>query len=175
MARSGSMTTEVGGAVSAAEDEPLEVVVVVAGGRRWGLMLRDVEEIHPVVSVTPLPGAPEGMEGVVDRRGAVVPVLDGCRRLGLASRPVKLSDRLVFVRAGRGSVALRVDAAVELVTLHPVDMHGDRSFVEESLRTAGIGRHREGLLVVLDSQKFLSSSEWATVEAALADLQQGPG
>jgi len=73
----------------------VRVVVVRAGGERFAIPTRAVVEVVPCVAPRPVPGAPEGLVGVIDYRGRVVPVLDLCLRLGGAPCPVRMSSRIV--------------------------------------------------------------------------------
>src|SRR5438270_7042780 len=100
-----------------AQVKPLEALVFEVEGQRYGLAAGAVRELLRMVAVVPLPGAPAVIEGVVNLRGAVVPVLDLRRRFGLPARAATPTDHLIVADAGGRAVALRVDRAVELVPL----------------------------------------------------------
>ncbi len=150
-------------------DDHLEVVVVDVDGVRCALAAVEVVELHPVVLIAPLPGAPAAVEGVVDLRGTVVPVFDLRARLGLTRRPPILSDHLVFARVGSRVVGLRVDRAVDLAVI-------DTSRIEEGLALApapyvsGVARLDDGLVLIHDLATFLTSEEAVALDEALASL-----
>ncbi len=58
------------------------VLAFSVGGARFACRLGSVREIVPLPPLTPLPGAPQGILGVVAVRGRVIPVLDGAARWG---------------------------------------------------------------------------------------------
>lgn len=91
-----------------------ETLVFEVGGRRYGLAAFEVVELVRVVAVVPLPAAPGWVEGVVNLRGRVVPVLDLRDRLGLPAKGVELSDQLLVARGREFPVALRIDRALDL-------------------------------------------------------------
>lgn len=97
------------------QTEPLEFVTLVAGGQSFGIGIRQVREIRRWSPVTPLPHAPFGVLGVINLRGAVVPILDLSARLGLG--PCAAGERSVFVvaRADSRTVGLLVDSVSEIV------------------------------------------------------------
>ena len=86
------------------------------------VLAMDVSHMREVVrwqAVTPLPGAPSLIEGVIDLRGAVVPVVDLGKALG--GQPVEATDsaRIVVTESDGLVMGLAVDAAIEVL---PVDV-----------------------------------------------------
>jgi purine-binding chemotaxis protein CheW len=106
---------------TASQQAPLAVLVVEIAGQRHGLPAADVQELQRAVALTPWPRAPEVIEGLVNLRGQVVPVLDLRRQLGLPAKAVEPTDHLVIARAGEQLVAVRVDRALELIQLDGTD------------------------------------------------------
>ena len=115
----------------------LEIVVFEVGGQQYGLPASDVRELQRAATLTPLPRAPAIVEGVVNLRGAVVPVLDIRSRFRLPPKPMEPTDHFVVARAGERLVALRVDRATDLIRVAAAD-------VEEARRRAGRGIRRLG-------------------------------
>ncbi len=142
------------------------VLVVEVDGTRCGFFGRDVIEVHRVVYAAPVSGAPDLVEGVINVRGAVVAVIDLRVRLGLRRRPPILSDHLVLVRVGTRVMALRVDRAVDLISVADDSIHGG-SDVGNHL--AGVAVLPDGLLLIQNLDSFLSAEEGAALDAALAD------
>ncbi len=93
----------------------LEFVTLVAGGQGFGIEIRQIREIRRWSPITTLPHAPSGVLGVINLRGAVVPILDLAVRLGLGHTAD--SGRNVFVIAhleGR-TMGLLVDSVSEII------------------------------------------------------------
>lgn len=148
-------------------------VAVTVGGHRCGLPADVVDEVHRAVEVTAVPLAPEVVEGVVDLRGEVVPVIGLRRRLGLPPREVRPSDRLVFIRLPGRRVALRVDAVLDLVTVHPTQQTAGAGLLPDAGYLDGVVRLDDGLLLIHDVAAFLSSEEAASLDDALAQRRTG--
>ena len=88
------------------------VLVLVAGGERWAVELRWVREICPLPALTPVPTAPPPIVGVVNFRGAIVPVLSLA-----AGRGPRAGDALVLIDVdgvSAGLAAERIDAVKTL-------------------------------------------------------------
>jgi purine-binding chemotaxis protein CheW len=131
-----------------------EVLIFEVGGRRFGLPAAELREIVRVVALTSLPGVPASIEGVINVRGDLVPVIDLRRALGLPARGVALADHLVVLRLDSAPVALRVDRALELRT---EETGGERRLV----------RLEDGLVPVLDPRGFLAPEEWSALRTWL--------
>lgn len=146
---------------------PLRVLVVGVAEQKLGLAAAAVSEVLPAALPTPLPGAPDIVEGLIDLRGDVLPVLEVRRRLGLPSRALRLTDCLVVIAADSRRLALRVDEAVTLAEVECADLVPHPSFPGASF-VVGTGTYDDDLLVVLDAARFLTVGETRSVESALA-------
>src|SRR5258706_409789 len=99
----------------AADETAISLVVFVLGGHPFALPSRDVRELVRAVAVMPLPNAPAIVEGVINARGRIVPVLDIRARFGLPAKALEPSDHMILADAGDRVVALRADRAIDLV------------------------------------------------------------
>lgn len=150
-------------------------VVVVVDGRRFGLPLDAVEEVQPAVALAPLPGAPVLVEGLLDLRGDVLPVVDGRRALGHPSRPTGLSDRLVVLHTTARRLAVRVDEVVDLVEAPTRDAAAAAASAPEALRLAGVARLDDGLVVIHDPEAWLTAEDRDRLAGALATAGRAGG
>lgn len=89
------------------------------GGRTCSLDVSQIREVVRWAPVTPLPDAPELIDGVLDLRGAIVPVVDLGRALGLGPVQPSLTSRIAVVEVDGMVMGLAVQAALEVV---PVDV-----------------------------------------------------
>lgn len=120
------------------------------------------------VSIVPLPNAPPIIEGVINVRGALVPVLDIRKRFGLPASENAPSQHLILAEAGERSVALRVDRAHELVTVAPDDIvPADQTIAGVGI-VSGLALLPDGVLVIHDLERFLSLEEVRATATALA-------
>ena len=153
--------------------EPLEVLVFEVGGQRYGVPAAAVLEIVRAVAVVPLPGAPAVIEGIINFRGSVVPVLDVRRRLRLPGRPLEHTDHFIVARAGPRRVALRVDRAVALARLEAAAVEEAKGAVPGVEYVAWVAKLPDDLVLVHDLETFLSRAEGEVLDAALAPAQGG--
>jgi purine-binding chemotaxis protein CheW len=143
------------------------VLVFELGEHRLGLDAKVVQELVRAVRVVPLPRAPAVVEGVIDVRGVLVPVLDVRSRFGLPPRRASHNDHLVLARAGLRLVALRADRTVELAQIGDGDLEAIPVRGPGAEQLAGVARLRGGLVLVHDLASFLSQAEAASLDEAL--------
>lgn len=148
------------------------VLTLAVDRHRCGLPAEAVLGLHRMVATVPLPGGPQGVDGVIDVHGEVIAVLDLRRRLGLPSRAAISDDHLVLVRVGPRTVALRTDRALDVVLLPPEACGSADDLPSAGL--AGVARLADGLLLIHDVDTFLSQDEAAVLDAALDQARAGP-
>lgn len=91
-----------------------------AAGKQYALDVAFVREIVRNQPITPLPNAPELIEGVVELRGGVVPVLNLGRVLGDASSALDDHSRIVVLDHDGLVLGLCVGAATDVLSIDPV-------------------------------------------------------
>ena len=90
-----------------------------AGGQSYALDVALVREIVRPQEITPLPNAPELIDGVVDLRGGLVPMLNLSRVLGGEASEITANSRIVVLDCDGLLLGLGVDAATQVLSLDP--------------------------------------------------------
>ena len=132
-----------------------------------------VREVVRAVAIAALPGAPDVVEGVINYRGRVVPVLDIRSRFGLPARPLHPDQRFIVADAGPRLVALRVDHAFDLVEVPEDTIEAAARVAPGSHHAEGVARLPEGLVVIHDLERFLSLDEGPRLDAAVQTVEAG--
>ncbi|MDP3910841.1 MAG: chemotaxis protein CheW [Gemmatimonadales bacterium] len=141
---------------------------------RFALPARLLREVVRAVAIAPLPKAPPIVEGVINVRGAVVPVLDIRQRFGLPPAPVSPEQHLLIAQAGGRVVALRVDRALDLVAVEEAAIESAARVVPGVEYVAGIAKLPDGLIVIHDLERFLSLEEGGQLDVAGAARRKAP-
>src|SRR5487761_151731 len=97
--------------------EAQQVVVFDLSSEIYALDILHVHEIIRIQPVTPVPGAPNYVEGLINLRGRVVPVVDLRKRFGLPLRATGDRARIVVVQVSDDIVGVVVDAVSEVITV----------------------------------------------------------
>lgn len=149
----------------------MEVLVFELAGSRYGLPLRDVVELTRAVQVAPLPKAPAIVEGIIDLRGTLAPVLDIRARFRHPPRPSEPSDSLIVAHAGSRPAALLVERIAGVVDVEERDIEDACAVVPGAEYVAGVAKLPEGLVLIHDLRTFLSDSESRQTEEALGSAE----
>ena len=147
---------------------PIRLVLLTVDGQTYALPLAAVDRIVRMVEVTPLPGAPEVVEGVVNIQGEVVPIVSIRRRLGLAHRAVGVSDSLVVAQARTRRLAIIAESVLGVVERPADDVVSTNDIAHGIQHIEGVLKTGDGLVLIHDLDRFFSPGEEQSLDLALA-------
>ncbi len=98
-------------------DQSIEFVSLVAGGQGFCIEITEIREIRRWSPVTPLPFSEGSVLGVMNLRGAVIPILDLAAKLGLGAIDPTSRHVIIVVALQDRTVGLLVDAVSEILTV----------------------------------------------------------
>jgi purine-binding chemotaxis protein CheW len=142
-----------------AEQSSTEVQLVVfeLHGERFGAEIARVHEIIRPPEITRVPRAPEFVEGVINLRGRIVPVVNLRRRFGFEEEEATRATRIVVMDVASTTIGMVVDAVTEVarISLASIEPPGPivSSLNNEFLR--GIVKRADDLIVLLDIDRVL--------------------
>jgi len=128
-------------------------------GQLFGAAIDVVREVTYQTPVTRLPNTPEYVEGVVDLRGEVLPVVNLRKRLGLPSRDADTETRLMVLNLGeRAAAALVVDGVDQVLTMGTEEIVAPDAQVTRigENYVTGVARSGENLVVILDLARLMN-------------------
>lgn len=134
-----------------------QFVLFRLNGQAYGADISLVREVNYLSPITRLPNTPSFVEGVLDLRGEVLPVINLRRRLGLPDREGDRETRVMVVDLGSRSAAFIVDGVEQVVSLRPEEVEA----LDLPLPTvgqdyiAGIARSGGSLVVIMDIMKLI--------------------
>lgn len=139
----------------------MQLVSFVIESEEFGIDILKVQEIIRPVDITRVPNAPSFVEGVINLRGRIVPVVDLRKRFGLAEREQDQHIRIIVVELIDKVVGFMVDAVREVIRV-------DRSVIEPPPDLAigidthyikGVAKLDDRLLILLELEEVLSAEE----------------
>ena len=148
-------------------DSMMRWVLMTVDGQSYALPLAAVERVLRMAEITPLPGAPDVVEGVIDIQGEVVPVVSVRRRLGLPHRCVEISDSLVVAHARNRRLAVIAESVLDVVERSGDDVVSTSEFACGNPYIEGLLKTSDGLVLVQDLDKFFSFEEESSLEQAM--------
>lgn len=151
---------------SEAPQEIEEYVVLELGTERFGVEVRHVREVRPLVGLAPVPGTPPFWAGLVNVRGRVYPVLDLYRYLDLPETNRADGGKVLLVSAAGLEVCLLADDVPEIRRLSREEIGPPLTTIDGSRREVGRGLSSD-MLVVLDLEKLLADPGLVVREAVI--------
>ncbi len=157
-------------AASEVRAAPVAAVVFQVGRHELGIEVSHVHEVLSWRTPAPVPRAPAFVEGVIELRGEVVPVVDMRKRLGLPADEPDAETRIVVVAFGEECIGLVVDHVREVSRIPESAISKPPSYFRglaaELIR--GLASFDERLVVLLHIDRILSSDE--RIQLAESDL-----
>jgi purine-binding chemotaxis protein CheW len=101
------------------------VIVLGIGAERYGVELRDVEEVLPPTRATPVPGAAAVVAGVINVHGEIRPVMDLRRLLGMDAVPSGERPRMILLSQAGRHMGLQIDSVEQIRWIGSRDLHSD--------------------------------------------------
>jgi purine-binding chemotaxis protein CheW len=148
--------------VASIPDEPAQYLTFNLAGEVFAIGILAIKEIIEYRDLTEVPMMPACVRGVINLRGAVVPVMDLLSRFGKAPSPVGKRTCIVIVETAEGQVVgVVVDAVNEVLDIAPADIEPAPSFGSRIRADfiQGMGKVREKFVILLDVQRVLAMSD----------------
>ena len=143
------------------DDELLQLVTFSTGDEEFGVDILKVQEIILPMAITKVPKAPEFVEGVINLRGKVIPVIDLRRRFGLKPKEQDKYTRIIVIEINQMIVGFVVDSISEVLRIPASTVEPTPPVVAgiESEYISGVGKLHDRLLILLDLDKLLSGED----------------
>ncbi len=138
-----------------------QLVTFSIGEEEFGIDILKVQEIIRMVAITKVPKAPSFVEGVINLRGKVIPVIDLRKRFGMSSREHDKDTRIMVIEICSMIVGFVVDAVSEVLRIPQDTIEPPPPVVAgiESDYISGVGKLADRLLILLDLDRLLSTDE----------------
>ncbi len=124
----------------------------------YGIEIKKVTGIEKDFSVTRVPKVPEYINGVINLRGNILPIIDLRKRFHLPEKEIDHETRIIVVRQGEAQAGIVVDSVSEVVKLQAdkienlssIDLSGENQFL------SGVGNYENKLINIIDLENLLN-------------------
>ncbi len=153
------------GAFAGQAGELLQLVSFNIGSEEFGVDILKVQEINRVVEITRVPQAPHYVEGVINLRGKVIPIVDLRKRFNLEEKEYDKNTRIVVVDISGNIMGMVVDSVSEVLRLPANTIEPPPEIVANinSEYIKGVAKLDDRLLIFLDLSKVIDVSEMSGV------------
>ena len=143
-----------------------QLVAFKMGGEEFACNIKDVNEVIKMLKVTPLPRSLDFIEGMINMRGEVIPVIDLRKRFGMDTAERTKDNRIIIVEVDDNLIGLIVDSVSEVTSIPNDQIQEAPNQVAEG-RTdliTGVGKINERMLIILNVENILSTEEQIALE-----------
>lgn len=140
----------------------VQLIIFQLGNEEYAVPIVSVQEIIMMQQSTRIPKSPTFVEGVINLRGHIIPIIDGGKKFQLlsSSQADIKEKRIMVIEVEEEKIGLIVDAVSEVIHLKsseieppPIDMGCESDFLW------GVGKYDNRLLILLNPEKFLNINE----------------
>ncbi len=157
------------GTVNVSGGDERQLVVFQLAAELYGVEISRVHEIIRLQTVTKVPRAPVFVEGIINLRGKVIPVVDLRRRFGLSMSEHTRASRIVVVEIGDQVVGIIVDGVSEVLRVNTSTVEPPSPVVAgiESEYLEGIAKLPDRLVILLNLDRVFAKEERRGLELAV--------
>jgi purine-binding chemotaxis protein CheW len=144
----------------------VQVVSFALGSEEYGVEIAQVQEINRMVKITRVPRAPQFMEGIINLRGQLIPIIDLRTRFGMERVERSKHTRIVVTDIGTKRLGMVVDSVSEVLRI-PVEQIEPAPDLVASADTEyirGVGKMDDRLIIMLDLARVISTGEKTELE-----------
>jgi len=148
--------------------EIIQLVTFELAEEEYGVNVLAVREIIRVPAITKMPNAAVFLDGIINLRGTVVPIVSLRRRFNLPEREQDRRSRILVMEMASGLTGFVVDAVAEVIRISESEIQQPPSLSQHGAAQdciTGVVNHSERLLIVLDLDRSFSDDEKRAFEA----------
>jgi purine-binding chemotaxis protein CheW len=157
-----------GSGLTGAGGDGSQFLTFVLGSEEYGLDILRVQEIRGYSAITAIPNTPPYIKGVMNLRGAVVPVLDLRAKFGMPEVEYNKFTVIIVVTVGTRIAGLVVDAVSDVLNIARTEIETPpelETTVDSSFIT-GLAKAADKLILLLDIERIVGSAEVAALGRA---------
>jgi len=142
-------------------EEILQLVTFMIGSEEFAVDILYVQEINRMIPITKVPNAPEYVEGVINLRGRVIPVIDLRTRLGMNKKQFDQNTRIIVIEVQNNTLGFIADAVKEVLRISSAITEQPPALVSgiDSEHIKSVGKLEDRLLILIDLEKIFAQPE----------------
>jgi purine-binding chemotaxis protein CheW len=155
---------------SGGDRQELQLVTFEAGAEEFAVNILQVQEINRMLAITRVPQSPPAVEGVINLRGRIIPVLDLRQRFRLEAQAHGTETRIIVVEVAGRVLGFTVDRVHEVLRIDRAIVDPAPAMVKnhDSDYIAGVGKLEDRLIILLDLARLFGDQTLAQMDQIAA-------
>lgn len=147
----------------ATQESIIQLVSFELGGEQYGVDVLSVREIIRMATITKMPNTEDYVDGIINLRGTVVPIISLRKRFGLCESEQDHNSRILVMEVGDGMTGFVVDGVSEVIRIHSSEIQPPPSLILSGGLSnefiTGVFNHGERMLIIIDLGRMFSCEE----------------
>ena len=150
-------------------EEIVQLVTFRLGNEEFALDILKVQEINRIVDITRVPKAPDFVEGVINLRGRVIPIVDIRKKFHLKMKETTKETRIIVVNIMNKTIGLIVDSVSEVLRIDSGIIQPPPPLIAglDSDYIKGVGKLDDRLIILLDIDKIFTTGDHRLIEGMI--------
>jgi len=138
-----------------------QFVIFKLENEEYGIDIMNVKEIGPFIECVKVPNTPNYVEGIVNYRGSVIPVINLKKRFNIADNCKDNDKRIIYINLKDKQIGFIVDEASQTVRLNDIDIEPTPDIILDIDKRyiTGVGKKESRLIILIDLEKVLTEKE----------------
>lgn len=144
-------------------DERVQLVSFMLAGEEYGVEVLKVREIIRMLKITKMPNTPHYVEGIINLRGKVIPIVSMRNRFGLSETADSMQTRIMVMDVQGGLTGFIVDGVSEVIRIQSNDIQAPPAMVSGNIDQefiTGVFNHGERLLTIMDIDRMFEGEKF---------------
>jgi len=152
--------------------EQLRMVSFNVGGECYAVDITVVQEINRMLQITRVPQSPPDVEGVINLRGRIIPIIDLRKRFGSADKELDQDNRIIVVEVQQRILGFIVDGVHEVLRISSSIVEAAPSMTTsiDSDYIEGVGKLEDRLLILLDLKRLFNLEQ---IDQVISQTESG--
>ncbi len=138
-----------------------QYVIFNLGNEEYGVDIMKVKEISEFKESTKVPNAPYFVDGIINLRGEIIPIVNLKKRFNIDNNDVDSDTRIIVINLNERNVGFVVDEASQVLRINDNDIDPAPEIIAgiERQYITGVGKVDEKIIILLDLEKILTDEE----------------
>ncbi len=144
----------------------VQIVIFNLGDEEYAVDIMQVKEIVNYLNPVKVPNTPEFIEGIINLRSEIIPIINLKKRFNIADNDKKVQTRIMVMNIDSKKIGFVVDDASEVISIRKENIEPAPDIVAGVDRKyiSGIGKKEDRILIILELDKLFSEKEYEALE-----------
>ena len=137
----------------------MHIVIFTIAEKEYGIDIKQVRQVTRTQEVIPIPDAADFVEGVINLRGKVIPLVNLRKKFGLEKEEAKSANRIIITDINKHGIGILVDRVVDVLVVDEGSVTTPDEVLKDAQYLTGVAKVGNRLILMIDIHKVLTSED----------------